>query len=98
MEGKGRREERGREAEASKVVKLTCFIFAINVRNNLCCRRRLQVSKCGDGLVDAENGEQCDDGNADIHDDCIGQLSHLGGPTSADQPPAVRDFLNCTNT
>jgi len=35
----------------------------------------LQVSKCGDGVVDAENGETCDDGNDDIHDDCLGELS-----------------------
>ena len=33
----------------------------------------LQVSRCGDGVVDAENGELCDDGNNDIHDDCLGQ-------------------------
>lgn len=34
--------------------------------------RSLRVSKCGDGLVDVENGEMCDDGNDDIHDDCLG--------------------------
>ena len=32
-----------------------------------------QVSKCGDGVIDAENGEMCDDGNNDIHDDCVGK-------------------------
>lgn len=34
--------------------------------------RSLRVSRCGDGIVDKENGEVCDDGNNDIHDDCLG--------------------------
>jgi len=39
-----------------------------------------QVSRCGDGVVDVENGEQCDDGNTDIHDDCIGRLRTIQSP------------------
>ena len=37
-----------------------------------------QVSRCGDGLVDVENGEQCDDGNSDIHDNCLGRMMTSG--------------------
>lgn len=30
----------------------------------------LQLTRCGDGIVDRENREQCDDGNDDDNDDC----------------------------
>lgn len=38
-----------------------------------------QVAKCGDGIVDRDTGEQCDDANDDIHDDCLGLFinSHI---------------------
>lgn len=31
----------------------------------------LQSSQCGDGVVDKASGEQCDDGNDDVHDECV---------------------------
>ena len=32
-----------------------------------------QASSCGDGVADMESGEECDDGNGDATDDCIGK-------------------------
>ena len=29
-----------------------------------------QISKCGDSILDAENDEECDDGNQANDDDC----------------------------
>src|SRR5690242_13668932 len=29
-----------------------------------------RTTRCGDGVVDATDGETCDDGNLDDHDDC----------------------------
>lgn len=31
-----------------------------------------KTSRCGDGVVDVDSGEQCDDGNDDPTDDCVG--------------------------
>jgi cysteine-rich repeat protein len=39
----------------------------------LSMRCDLQITRCGDGIVDREQGEQCDDGNDDYHDSCIGK-------------------------
>ncbi|ELT91533.1 hypothetical protein CAPTEDRAFT_221378 [Capitella teleta] len=33
--------------------------------------RAIRITKCGDGILDREQGEQCDDGNEDYHDACI---------------------------
>lgn len=34
--------------------------------------RPIRVAKCGDGIVDRDVGEYCDDGNDDISDECVG--------------------------
>ena len=31
----------------------------------------LQVTSCGDGVVDTDVGETCDDGNNDMNDSCV---------------------------
>lgn len=33
--------------------------------------RSIKSSQCGDGVVDKASGEQCDDGNDDVHDECV---------------------------
>lgn len=33
--------------------------------------RAIRISKCGDGMVDTMEGEQCDDGNTDSSDSCV---------------------------
>ena len=37
---------------------------------NVTCRSNCTISRCGDGILDEANGEKCDDGNNDDHDDC----------------------------
>ena len=32
-----------------------------------------KTSRCGDGMLDVDSGEQCDDGNDDPADDCVGE-------------------------
>ena len=32
-----------------------------------------QISKCGDSILDAENDEECDDGNQANDDDCTSE-------------------------
>jgi len=34
----------------------------------------VQTSWCGDGIVDNEAGEECDDANDNDHDNCTGQF------------------------
>jgi len=34
--------------------------------------RAIRASSCGDGIADVDSGEECDDGNGDATDDCIG--------------------------
>jgi len=34
--------------------------------------RAIRASMCGDGVVDSDSGEECDDGNGDARDHCIG--------------------------
>ena len=40
------------------------------VDRSFVCRSNCKISRCGDGILDAE--EQCDDGNQDDNDSCIG--------------------------
>lgn len=39
-------------------------------RDNLAWRA-IKSTRCGDGIVDKDSGEQCDDGNDDDHDNCV---------------------------
>lgn len=69
-------------------------------RDNLAWRA-IKSSRCGDGVVDRESGEQCDDGNDDIHDECVFcRQSFCGDGTRNTQKEECdgRDFggLSCT--
>ncbi len=33
---------------------------------------------CGDGMLDPMEGEQCDDGNQDTTDSCVGECGWMG--------------------
>ncbi|KAK2167792.1 hypothetical protein LSH36_24g12060 [Paralvinella palmiformis] len=34
--------------------------------------RPIRITRCGDGIIDRELNEECDDGNDNDHDDCVG--------------------------
>ena len=45
----------------------TCYLYYAPTQHCI-----VQTSWCGDGVVDEDAGEECDDGNSDDHDSCNG--------------------------
>ena len=63
--------------------------YHAGISNTLTCRENCKVSVCGDGIVDSENGEECDNGEANGDNSTCS--SHCKTPKCGDG--VVQDFL-----